>query len=165
MSDTEAIQTPKKTKTPRSQEQLLVLAEARKKAYAVRAENAELRKQEKEMEKELKAQEKADRVAKVKAHQEAKKKPKKAPPQEELKIETDFVEDSSEEEEEIIVKKRPKTPAKKPKKPKKTRVVYETDSEEELQEEPPRPRVNSLPPAPTPQQILRRRLYSQMFSM
>ena len=163
MSDTEAIQTPKKTKTPRSQEQLLVLAEARKKAYAVRAENAELRKQEKEMEKELKAQEKADRVAKVKAHQEAKKKPPKAPPQEELKIETDFVEESSEEEEEIIVKKRPKAPAKK-KKPKKTRVVYETDSEEEVPE-PPRPRVNSLPPAPTPQQILRRRLYSQMFSM
>ena len=160
MSDTEAIQTPKKTKTPRSQEQLLVLAEARKKAYAVRAENAELRKQEKEMEKELKAQEKADRVAKVKAHQEAKKKPQAKAPQEELKIETDFVEDSSEEEE-IIVKKRPKAK----KKVKKTRVVYETDSEEELHEEPPRPRVNSLPPAPTPQQILRRRLYSQMFSM
>ena len=156
MSDTEPIQAPKKTKTPRSQEQLQVLAAAREKAYAVRAENKALRDQEKQMEKDIKEQAKQERMAKVKAHQQTKKKPVK------LLVEEEYLSESSEEEE-IIVKKRPKVKAK-PKKKKKVRVVYETDSEEELVEEAPIPiRRTSVPTPPTPQQILRKKLYDQMF--
>ena len=157
MSDTEPIQTPKKTKTPRSEEQLQVLAEARKKAYAVRAENKTLRDQEKQMEKDIKEQAKQERMAKVKAHQQTKKKPVKP----EVLVEEEF-ESESEEEEEIVVRKRskPKPKAKK----KKTRIVYETDSDEELVEEAPTPiRRSSVPTPLTPQQILRKKLYAQMF--
>ena len=156
MSDTEPIQAPKKTKTPRSDEQLQVLAEARKKAYAVRAENKTLRDQEKQMEKDIKEQAKQERMAKVKAHQQTKKKPVKP----EVLVEEEF--ESESEEEEIVVRKRPKA---KPKaKKKKTRIVYETDSEEELEEEPPTPiRRSSVPTPLTPQQILRKKLYAQMF--
>ena len=158
MSDTEPIQAPKKTKTPRSQEQLQVLAAAREKAYAVRAENKALRDQEKQMEKDIKEQAKQERMAKVKAHQQTKKKPVKP----EVLVEEEYLSESSEEEE-IIVKKRPKVKAK-PKKKKKVRVVYETDSEEELVEEAPITiRRTSVPTPPTPQQILRKKLYDQMF--
>ena len=156
MSDTEPIQTPKKTKTPRSEEQLQVLAEARKKAYAVRAENKTLRDQEKQMERDIKEQAKQERMAKVKAHQQTKKKPVKP----EVLVEEEF--ESESEEEEIVVRKRSKA---KPKaKKKKTRIVYETDSDEELEEEPPTPiRRSSVPTPLTPQQILRKKLYAQMF--
>lgn len=150
MSDTEATQEPKKTKAPRSEEQLQVLAEARKKAYAVRAENKALRDQEKQMEKELKQKAKDERMAKVKAFQEAKKKPKPK--------ELEQEEYSEDEEEEIVVKKK--------KKKKKVRVVYQSESEEELQEEAPVPiRRPSVPTPLTPQQILHKKMYQQMFCM
>ena len=82
-----------KEKKPRSEAQLLILAEARKKASSVRAENKLLRDQEKEMARDLKTKEKQERMAKVKAHQESEK-AKKPPPEEELKPETDFIESS-----------------------------------------------------------------------
>ena len=151
MSDTEPIQAPKKTKTPRSEEQLQVLSEARKKAYAVRAENKALRDQEKQMEKDIKEQAKQERMAKVKAHQQTKKA--------EVLVEEEY-EDESSEEEEIVVKKRPKAKPK-PRKKKKTRIVYETDSDEELVEEP--TRRTPVPTPLTPQQIFYKKMYTQMF--
>ena len=152
-----------KEKKPRSEEQLAVLAEARKKASSVRAENAMLRKQERDMEKDLKAKAKEERMAKVKAHQESKKKPVV-----ELQPETDFMEEEESEDEEIVVRKKPKAKPKVVKK-KKVRVVYESESDEELQEEPTRKtRIGSdTPPAPlmTPAQLIHQKLYKQMFSM
>lgn len=151
-----------KEKKPRSEAQLLILAEARKKASAVRAENKLLREQEKEMARDLKTKEKQERIAKVKAHQESKK--VKKVKEEELKPETDFMSESSDEE--IVVMKKPK-PQPKAKK-KKVRVVYESD--EELEEETPVPVrqtrvVSDTPPPMSPAQILQRKLYQQMFSM
>ena len=117
------------------------------------------------MEKDLKDKAKEERMAKVKAHQESKKKPVV-----ELQPETDFMEEEEEEseDEEIVVRKKPKAKPKVVKK-KKVRVVYESESDEELQEEPTRKTriVSDTPPAPlmTPAQLIHQKLYKQMFSM
>ena len=155
-----------KEKKPRSEAQLAILAEARIKAGKVRAENASIRKQEKDMAKELKEQEKADRVAKLKAHQDKKGKSplKKESYPDELKPETDFVEDSSSGEEEIVIMKKP--PPKKKKKKKKVRIVYESDSsQEEAPQRTQRIVSDTPPPAPikTKQQLAYDCLRSQMF--
>tara|TARA_R110000851_G_scaffold171804_5_gene318152 strand:+ start:1112 stop:1615 length:504 start_codon:yes stop_codon:yes gene_type:complete len=154
-----------KEKKPRSEAQLAILAEARIKAGKVRAENASIRKQEKDMAKEIKEQEKADRVAKLKAHQE-KKKGKSPLGKEELKPETDFVEDSSSSgEEEIVVMKKP-LPKPKKKKKKKVRIVYESDSsQEEAPQRTQRIVSDTPPPQPikTKQQLAYDCLRSQMF--
>ncbi len=110
----------------RSAAQLEILAKAREKAKLVRAENAKLKAQEKEIAKMEKEKDKEDRKAKV----NAKMKELKPEPKEELKEEEYVAEESSDEEVEQVVRKVVKKTKPKPKKkPKKIVYIEGTESE------------------------------------
>ena len=80
----EPTQVPK-TKKPRSEQQLAVLARAREKALAVRQENAEIRRKEKELESAKKKSDFAERKARVETEHAQMSDPSDLEPTEEVR--------------------------------------------------------------------------------
>ena len=153
MENTEAsIEVQKPTEVPqkkeRSSAQTRALEAARAKAFAVRAENAELRRKEKAIDKKAQEEMKLARKAKVEAEYS---KVTKEPPKEEIPKE----ETNQEEQEEIEYIKAPK-------KTKKRRVVVVQDSSSEDEVEVVLPKQKKKEPEVDPEYS---RMYDKLFSM